>query len=262
MIPERYIWKRAHTAERKAPVPSNIKEELIKLIALQKIDTAVFDLKKEHGEAPAKLAQIDAVAAEMKARLKGMEEDRQKTTLEQKKKEGDLAGREEEIKKAQAQLGQLKTNKEYQAKLAEIESLKADKSVIEEEILKLMDAVEAAKAPIETERQRLAEEEKKFAQQRAALKGRVKQIEAEIQNLEGKRRIAAAGIDKAVLQHYEHVLGGRASLAIVPVKENSCQGCHMLIPPQVINEIRMHERLISCETCTRILYLEDDVGAA
>ncbi len=240
----------------------NIKEGLIKLIELQKIDKAIFDLKKEHDEAPGRLAQIDATSAEMKAHLKGLEENRQKMLLDQKKKEGDLAAREEEIKKAQGQLGQLKTNKEYQAKLAEIESLKADQSVIEEEILNLMEAVEAAKPPIETERQRLTEEEKNFAQQRAALNGRVKQIEAEVQHLEAKRKVAAAGVENTMLQHYEHILHGRWSVAIVPVKEGSCQGCHMLIPPQVINEIRMHEKLISCETCTRILYLEDDVGAA
>ncbi len=243
-------------------MPPNIKEELIKLIGLQKFDKAVFDLKKEKGEAPGKLARIDAAAAEMKACLKGMEEDRQRMALEQKKREGDLAVREEEIKKAQGQLAQLKTNKEYQAKMAEIESLKADKSVIEEEILGLMEAVEAAKAPLETERRRLAEEEKKFGQQRAAINERVKQIDADIQQLEGKRKIAAAAVDKGLLQHYEHVLQGRGDIALVPVQENSCQGCHMLIPPQVINEIRMHERLISCETCTRILYLEDDVGIA
>ncbi len=243
-------------------MPPNIKEELIKLIELQKIDKAIFDLKKEHDEAPGRLAQIDATAAEMKARLKDMEENRRKMTLDQKKKEGDLAVREEEIKKTQGQLGQLKTNKEYQVKLAEIESLKADQSVLEEDILKLMEAVETAKGPIETQRQRLAEEEKKFAQQRASINDRVKEIEAEVQQLEGKRKIEAAGVEKAMLQHYEHILQGHASTVIVPVKENSCQGCHLLIPPQVINEIRMHERLISCETCTRILYLEDDVGAA
>ncbi len=239
----------------------NIKEGLIKLIELQKIDKAIFDLKKEHDEAPGKFARIDATSAEMKAHLKGLEENRQKMLLDQKKKEGDLAAREEEIKKAQGQLGQLKTNKEYQTKLAEIEGLKADQSVIEEEILKLMEAVEAAKTPIEAERQRLSEEEKKFAQQRATLNDRVKQIEAEIQHLEAKRKVGAADVEKAILQHYEHILHGRGDVAIVPVKNGSCQGCHMLIPPQVINEIRMHERLINCETCTRILYLEDDVGA-
>jgi len=243
-------------------VPPPIKEELIKLIELQKIDKAIFDLKTEQGGAPGKLAQIDAAAAEMKARLKEMEENRQKILLEQKKKEVDLAAREEETKKAHVQLGQLKTNKEYQAKVAEIESLRADTSVLEEDILKLMEAVEATRAPLEAERQRLAEEEKKFGQRRVQINSRVKEIKAEIQQLEGKRKVAAAGIEKTLLQHYEHILHGRVDLAIVPVKENSCQGCHMLIPPQVINEIRMHERLINCETCTRILYLEDDVGTA
>jgi predicted nucleic acid-binding Zn-ribbon protein len=33
----------------------------------------------------------------------------------------------------------------------------------------------------------------------------------------------------------------------------------MHVPHQVINEIKMHDRLIFCENCARILYLQEDV---
>jgi len=239
------------------PGPS-IKDELIKLIGLQEIDLALLALNKEKDGAPAKLAEIDASFNEMKVHLKDLEEKRQKMTLDQKAREGDLAAKEEEIKKTTSQLGQLKTNKEYQAKLAEIEGLKADKSVAEEDILKFMDTIEAGKAPIEEEHQRLVQGEKKFAQERAVIADRIKQIEAEAQTWESKRTIAAADIDKTMLMKYEHILHGQKGTVLVPVRGNSCQGCHMNVPHQVVNLIRMHEQLISCEICSRILYLEDD----
>jgi len=257
------VWgKKRQAGLKDHRMPPNFKEVMIKLVDLQKIDKAIYALKRELEGAPARLAEIDARFEELKTQLKSLEENRQKLMLEQKKKEGELAALEDNIKKASGQLGQLKTNKEYQAKMAEIEGSKADKSVVEEDVLKLMDAVEATKPAIEAGRQRLAQEEKKFAQERAVIQDRLKQIEAEIQLLEGKRVSAAADVDKLSLKHYEHILHGRGGIAIVPVTDNSCQGCHMHIPHQVINEIRMHERLINCETCSCILYLEDDVNAA
>lgn len=236
----------------------NIKEELGKLIELQKLDSQIYALNQQKARHPVLLEELQNEFEEKKKTFKTLEETRQKTLLLQKTKEGDLAGKEEGIKKAQAQLGALKTNKDYQAKLAEIESLKADKSVIEEEILKLMDDCEEIKKRVEEEKKVLETEERKFSEKKKALEEKTKEIEASIADISGKRKILAASVEKQVLRSYEHILQGRGGLALVQVKTNSCEGCHMRVPHQVINEIKMHDRLITCENCSRILYLEED----
>ncbi|MDD5756941.1 MAG: C4-type zinc ribbon domain-containing protein [bacterium] len=38
------------------------------------------------------------------------------------------------------------------------------------------------------------------------------------------------------------------------MKNNSCGGCHMTLPPQVVNEVRKLDRLVLCESCSRILF--------
>jgi hypothetical protein len=45
----------------------------------------------------------------------------------------------------------------------------------------------------------------------------------------------------------------------VPVKAHACGGCFMNVPEQTINEIRMHDKIVSCEMCARILYTEEDL---
>jgi uncharacterized protein len=60
-----------------------------------------------------------------------------------------------------------------------------------------------------------------------------------------------------MLKEYERILLSREGLAIVTVKDNSCGGCHMLVPPQVINLIKMYEHIITCEVCNRILYIKE-----
>lgn len=235
----------------------DIRVELTKLVELQELDKKIFDLNQKKGEIPLLLERLQKAFEDKKAGYKSMESNLQKTQLKQKEKEGDLGAKEEGIKKSQSQLGALKTNKEYQAKLAEIESLKADKSIIEEEILKLMDEVETAKKTLDEEKKILAGEEKIHNEERRAVEEQAKNIEASLQAEQGKRQIAAAGVDKKILQAYEHILHGRGGVALVKVSNNSCEGCHMRVPHQVINEIKMYNRLISCENCSRILYLEE-----
>ena len=64
-------------------------------------------------------------------------------------------------------------------------------------------------------------------------------------------------IDPKILSQYERILSNRDGLAIVAVKGDSCKGCNMLVPPQVVNLIKMYERIVTCEICNRILYVEE-----
>ncbi len=237
----------------------NIKEEIAKLVRLQEIDTKIFSLTKEKAEQPKILEEIVMEFETKKAKLRSLEENKQKQQLKQKGHEGELAAKEESIKKTQGQLGALKTNKEYQAKLSEIESLKADKSLIEEEILKLMDDIDALKTAVDSEKKSLEVEEKTFNEKKAAALNKAIEVEAELNNLEGKRKIASEGIGKKTLASYEYILHGKNGLALVKVTNNSCLGCFMHVPHQVINQIKMHDQMIYCESCARILYLEEDV---
>lgn len=237
---------------------ANIKDELHKLINLQKIDKKIFALNKEIANQPKISAELEQNFEEKKADLKSLESNKQKLQLSQKDKEGELALKEENIKKSHSQLSQLKTNKEYQAKLSEIDGFKADMSLIEESILKLMEEMDAAKKTIELEKQNLLDEEKKFTNEKNLIANKIKQINDELSTLLGERKILADSVDKNILKQYEHILHGKNGLALVKAKDNSCQGCYLKIPHQIINEIKMYERLITCVSCARILFLDED----
>ena len=75
--------------------------------------------------------------------------------------------------------------------------------------------------------------------------------------LDAQRKQIVPEIDPKMLKEYERILHSRDGLAMVAVKDNSCGGCHMLVPPQVINLIIMYEHIITCEVCNRILYIKE-----
>ena len=85
----------------------------------------------------------------------------------------------------------------------------------------------------------------------------LKQIESSLAKLDSDRSQLVARINKNNLSKYERILYGKDGLAMVPVKNEACGGCHLNLPPQVINEIKMLRELIFCESCARILYIEE-----
>jgi uncharacterized protein len=176
---------------------------------------------------------------------------------QRKDKELELGTKEENAKKLQNQLYQLKTNKEYQAMLQQIDSAKADASVIEDKILEILDQFDKVKKESNLEKEKLQEEEKIFNNQNKQIEDRIKEIDSRLEQLEEQRKQVIPNIAPKILSQYERILKNRDGLAIVSVKDNSCLGCNMFVPPQVINLIKMYERIITCEICNRILYINE-----
>ena len=231
-----------------------INEQIKILVELQKIDAQIHELKKELAGHPILLQKTEASFEKKKAGLKQAEDAFKTLQLKQKEKEIELQTKEEKIKKLQAQLYQLKSNKEYAAMEIEIKGLKADNSLLEEEILRFLDEGDGAKAKCAKEKELLAAEEKKLKEERAAIQKKAEEINAAVTALEEKRKSYTPNVDAKLLSQYEKILKNRDGIALVPVKNESCGGCHMELPPQVVNEIQLQDKLIVCESCARILY--------
>ena len=238
----------------------NLKEEIKKLVQLQEIDSRIYNLQQEKDvQKPAELEKLRVEFEEIKQKFNIFEEKVKELQLKRKDREIELGSKEENLKKSQAQLYQLKTNKEYQAKLTEIGSTKADISLAEEEVLKVLDGIEDAKKEFESAKERLNQQEKVFKDQEGKTTERIKDVAIEIQTLQDKRRIFTSEIDVKILSQYEQLLKTRQGLAVVPLSNDDCGACHLKVTHQKINEIKMYDKLALCESCVRILYVPEDI---
>ncbi|MCC6758948.1 MAG: hypothetical protein IT395_04920 [Candidatus Omnitrophica bacterium] len=236
-----------------------IKDQIRKLIELQKLDGEIYTFKRDLREKPQNLAKLKEEFESKKVNLKAHEDQYKSLQLTHKALEGDMKSFDDNIAKANSQLSVLKTNKEYTAKLTEIENIKADKSLVEEKIINSYDAMDAAKAAIEKEKVVVAEEEKKYVAEKKVIEDSIKVLEDKARVLEVQRAAIAPLVPKISLGRYERVLQHTDGLAIVPVNNGVCAGCYMNVPAQVANQIKMNKELVFCETCARIIYLEEDL---
>jgi predicted nucleic acid-binding Zn-ribbon protein len=195
----------------------------------------------------------------LKGTLRELEEKLKAIQVQRKARELDLKTREEEIAKANVQLSQIRTNKEYSAKITEIEHIKADKSVIEEKILLSFDESDQIGLEVEKEKLKVVQGEKNYLAKKKEVEDDVKIIEDRITVLESQHKQAVEGIDHEFLSRYERLLKHKEGLAIVPLQGNTCGGCYMNVTPQKINAIKMNNQLVECEMCSRILYIEDNL---
>lgn len=233
---------------------ATISEQIKILAELQKIDSEIYTLKKELETHPEIQKRSDQEFEKKKTALKAAEEEQRALQVKQKGLEVDLGSKEDKIKKLQAQLYSLKSNKEYQTMEFEIKALKADNSLLEEEILKLFDSVEAAKAVVLKEKEFLSGEEKRHKEELAVIQKRTAEIRADVQAHEEKRKMFVPSVDPKVLPQYERLIKNREGLAIAPIRNNTCGGCNIGLPPQIVNEARMQDKLLTCESCARMLY--------
>lgn len=235
----------------------DLKSEINSLVKLQIIDTEIYALRYEKDSKPGEIKVLETAFEAKKQHLMGLEKIALDLQKQRKDKELELASKEEGVKKLQTQLYSLKTNKEYQAMLQQIDDAKADASVIEDKILELLDQLDKTKNDLEQEKHRLQEEEKVFSEEKKKIENRLKEIDDRLAQLEAQRKQVTPEIDPKVLTQYERILLNRDGLAIVSVKNDSCQGCNMFVPPQMINLIKMYERIVTCEVCNRILYVNE-----
>jgi len=235
----------------------DLKKQIIDLVRIQQLDSEIYALVNEKAAKPQEIAGLLASFEAKKQGLVELEKKSLEIQKQRKEKELELATNAEAVKKLQGQLYSLKTNKEFQAMQQQIADNKADGSVIEEKILICFEEADKIKARIEEENARLKDEEKVFSEQKKKVEARVKEIDDRLSQLDALRKQVIPDIDTKMLREYERILHNRGGLAIVTVKDNSCGGCHMLVPPQVINLIKMYENIITCEMCNRILYINE-----
>jgi len=236
-----------------------IKEQIGFLIGLQVIDREIYSLNREKKEMPARIKTIDETLASKKTGIKQAEEDLKSLQVKLKDREVSLQQKEDQIKKLQLQLYQLKSNKDYSAMLTEIEGVKADNSLMEEEIIKLMDEIEAARKKIAEEKELFKKEEVNSQKEKETIKARGKEVDSRLSDLSSQRENVVPDIEKQILARYERVLENREGLAIVAVDDGACSGCHMNLPSQVVSEAKIKESIVVCGSCSRILYVEDSV---
>jgi predicted nucleic acid-binding Zn-ribbon protein len=235
-----------------------LKAQLELLWELQKIDLELKGIKEEKDRYPKEMKKLDERQKIEKERIQNGKEKIESLEKTRRQKEGHLNLEQEKIKKAEGRMSEVKTNKEYQAMLSEIDTIKETNSRIEEEILQVMDEIDELKKDLSKREKEVGVSVEKIEAERGKLKEKMAHDET-IWNEQMERREALSKqIESKLFKLYNTLKEKRQGIGVVNVKNETCQGCFVNVPPQMFIEVQKNNALIRCPNCNRILYWDGD----
>ena len=231
-----------------------MREQIEILASLQNVDRDIKDknlakrvltdeIKKREEEIALKKSEVARLKAEW-------------TEKEKARREKD-ATLQDEARKAtdkRMRMTRIKNIRELQALQHEVDQIKMQNSLTEEELIAIMEDVEARGSVLHEREEELKTLEQAWNEQKSALEAQVVEIDKQVADAASGRQSIASRLNGDLIGRYETIFRARGGTAVVGVTDGICQGCYMNIPPQLANEIRRNERLNLCPSCHRILF--------
>jgi predicted nucleic acid-binding Zn-ribbon protein len=233
-----------------------LRDQLRRLEELQQHDARIQELENALKAIPAKLATTQADLARVEGMLTTERSALGETERYYAEQKSLLGDDEVQVSSAKHKLSQAKNSKEYMAAQREIEQRRESVTGREGEITKLVEAVDAKKkllADRATDVQTLKDSIQKDGD---VARARMAELEGKIATLRAERDALAASVKPEMLKRYS-TIRMRRGLAVVSVRNGTCQGCNMNIPPQLYNTLQRGQTIETCPSCHRIIYWED-----
>jgi len=231
--------------------------ELDKLRNLQEILTEKIQLEHEIQEIPKQLVQLEE--AYNRTRKTYIEKNAEREKIKSAEDEARSYLREAEAarEKAERNISVINTQREYEAldkerNAAEEKEQQFRKDVQQKErsLLELDEQIKQYAALIE-------QQEEELAEKREGIESEVAEKKKHVDALLKKEAGLTADLDSEVVFKFERIIRNKMGLGIVAIKGNVCMGCHMILPAQFSNNVRLGEDFIFCPYCSRILFYEE-----
>ena len=236
--------------------------KLDKLIALQTVDLKIQEMERSKEGIPQRITALQEEIKQEEEKVVGERSDLDKLQKERRQKEKDLEEEIARIKKTEARVFEIKTNKEYQAVLKEIEGAKKLNRQREEEILGILERLEELQKISRQGEEELEGKRKQYEQQLAELQQRAAQFDQKMAAEVKERDEQQKGIPPDLLSKYRMLLEKRQGVAVAPVLNGVCHACNMNLRPQLYIELQKQQTLILCPNCSRILFWENGAEKA
>ena len=153
-------------------------------------------------------------------------------------------------------MNRIKNIKELQALQREIEQMRESNGDLEEELIKIMQDIDALKTQMQNKESEMAAMREEWQNKQRELETQISGIDQSVSAAASRRQTIASQVTGDLISRYELIFSRRGGMAVVEVAAGICQGCYMNIPPQLSNEISRSDKVHLCPSCQRILYIK------
>ena len=231
-----------------------IEQKLKALYDLQLIHTKIDKIRQVRGELPMEVADLEDDVAGLETRIQKIKNELDDLEDEIVTRKNLIKDSQANIKKYEAQLNDVKNNREYDAISKEIEIQGLDIQVSEKKIREYGFEIASKTAIYEKAQADLDARRADLDAKKDELGTITAETEKEETELTSQAEKANGNIDERLFIAYNRLRkNAKNGLAVVTIQRDSCSGCFNQIPPQRQSDIRQRKKIIVCEHCGRIL---------
>jgi uncharacterized protein len=235
-------------------VESTVAEKLKQLYDLQTIDSKIDEIEVLKGELPIEVSDLEDEIAGLSTRVSRLESQVHEMEREASQFQAQIKEAETLMVRYNAQLDNVKNNREYEALMKELEMQRLDIKLFERKIQTIGKDLENKQETLKATQGRMDAKNEELKTKRVELEQIIQKTEKEEEKLRKQSEKARKHIEDRLIRAYDKIRETyRNGLAVVTVSRNSCGGCFNMIPPQMQLEIAMRKKIMACEHCGRIL---------
>ncbi len=228
--------------------------DLERVIALQKIDSAVHEAERRLADEPEQLKSLEARLEHATQTVATAKDALVKNHGARREIEKDVAVHQGRLSKFRDQAMAVKTNQEYHAIQHEIAFAQTEIKKLEDRILELMVDGDDLTAAVKRAEGALAAEQKAVEAGKKMLVAAHGQLNATVGRMRSERQSLVGSMNPRVLAVFDLVSNRRNGVAVAEAKDGICTICHVRLRPQVFNTVRRNDEIVQCDSCLRILF--------
>jgi predicted nucleic acid-binding Zn-ribbon protein len=233
-----------------------VKAELEKLVDLQITDTNIRRLKKSIETADQRRASIEQEFEQHAFSIREIQGTRDRLHAERAELEKQVAENKTYLERADRNLKHAQNQKEYETAMRETDAIQKQIAAFETQIIEKMSGLEEVEKELESRAEEISSLD---AKRDAALGEFDKQVAAERAELDEelkRRNDVFVTLPTQLAAVYNRLAQrSRDGIAVAEVVNGSCSACFMSLRPQMQVEVKRGDQIITCESCTRILYM-------
>jgi len=231
--------------------------DLDKLRSLQEIIYEKIGLEKSIQEIPKLLGTQEELLNRLKKTFIEKNSDYEKIKAEEADLRNRLAEAEMSREKAEKNMDIVSTQREYEALDKEIKDASEKEQQYRKDLQQKERSLYELDEQIKQQTSLIEQQEKELNERRKKIEEEISDKQKQIDALRKKESKLTENLDSEMVFKFERIIKNKRGVGIVAIKRNVCQGCHMILPVQFANEVRIGEEYVFCPYCSRILYYEE-----
>lgn len=233
-----------------------VRSELEKLIDLQITDTNLRRLKQTIDTADKKRAEIEQEFEQHAFSIRETQNRRDTLNAERAELEKHIAENRTYLDRADRNLKHAQNQKEYETAMREMDSLQKQIGSFETQIVEKMTAVEEVEKELAERADEINSLDEKRAKALSDFDSEVNAAQVEFDSETKKREAVFQTLPSQLAGVYNRLAQrSRDGVAVAEVVGGSCSACYMALRPQMLLEVKRMTGIVTCESCTRILYV-------